>query len=393
MKISFDMQAFQSVNRIGGIGKYNFDFLNTLFQLYPNNEYTLVYNGRDTEGSTEGMRRLKSTRSRIINYLPGNDLNPINKWIQFFNYRFYSSDIIHILSPFEPQSHTVILNKPVSTKTVITIYDFIPLIFRELYLSSSGAQKLYSERTKIMKYADLMLSISEATRRDAINLFNIAPEKVVNIGLAASDDYFKMDDTSFDLILEVKKRLRIDGNFILTVSNLDHRKNLLKLLRAFSSLPNYLLEEYSLVVITNSTPEYIRNNREITELMNGQGKTKIKFLHNISNEELCSLYNCCNLFVYASLYEGGGLPVLEAMKCGAPVIASNTSSIPEYIGRTDNLFNPHDMNDIANSMENILTNDSFRHEIAEHGLGFSKNITWNNVVQRAIMAYEHILHL
>jgi glycosyltransferase involved in cell wall biosynthesis len=383
------MQAFQSVNRIGGIGKYNQAFLECLFQLYPDNEYLMLYNGNNKERIFEA-KEFKIARQRVIRYFPGNDLNPFNRWIQIMNYHFKFTDILHILSPFEPQQNTVIANKMLPAKTVLTIYDFIPYIFKDLYLPSAISRDLYSERLKLLKSAKLLLSISEATKKDAINLFNIRPEKIINIGLAASNDYYKIDNLSSDIILDVKKKYQIDGNFILTVSNLDHRKNLLTLLQAFSSLPDYIHKEFSLVVICNSEPEYVKNNQAISELLDKNNKVRIKFLYFIPNNDLLILYNSCYLFVYASLYEGGGLPVLEAMKCGSPVIASNSSSIPEYMGRKDTLFNPSDINDIRNSMVNVLTNDDFRSEIRKHGLEFSKNFSWQNVARKAFLAYESI---
>jgi glycosyltransferase involved in cell wall biosynthesis len=393
MKISFDVQAFQSVNRIGGIGKYNYDFLATLFQSYPDNEYTLIHNGTDKEKLTEPLVKFKNVHPRVVRYFPGNDLNPLNQWLSLLDYRLEFADITHILSPFEPQKHTVIPNKLLPARTVLTIYDFIPYIFKDLYLNSAVEEKLYMERMKILASADLMLAISEATRKDAINLFSVPPEKIVNIGIAPSNGYYKINSSDTNLFLDMKKRHGIIGKFVLTVSNLDHRKNLSTLLEAFLSLPDHILSEYFFVIVTNSDPKHVADNKKISEILNRAGKTKIVFLYYLSDQDLCLLYNACDLFVYASLYEGGGLPVVEAMKCGAPVIASNTSSIPEYVGRNDNLFNPLDMKDIAHSMENILTDESFRKEVGEYGLEFSKSITWENVVKRVVAAYKHVLSL
>jgi glycosyltransferase involved in cell wall biosynthesis len=393
MKISFDVQAFQSVNRIGGIGKYNHDFLTTLFQLYPDNEYTLIHNGPDKDKLTAPLVKFENVHSRVVRYFPGNDLNPLNQWLSLLDYRLGSADITHILSPFEPQRHTVIPNKLLPARTVITVYDFIPFIFKDLYLHSAIEEKLYMERIEILESADLMLAISEATRKDAINLFSVPPEKIVNIGIAPSDEYYKIDGSEDKLFLNIKKKYGIVGKFVLTVSNLDHRKNLSTLLEAFLSLPDYILSEYFLVIVTNSGPKHVADNKKISEILSRAGKAKIVFLYFLSDQDLCVLYNACDLFVYASLYEGGGLPVVEAMKCGAPVIASNTSSIPEYVGRKDNLFNPLDMKDIAHSMENILTDESFRKEIRDFGLEFSRSIRWENVVGRVMIAYKHVLSL
>ena len=388
MKITFDMQAFQSENRFGGIGKYNHDFLTTLLKKYPNNQYHLLYNSTNKPPETLNLNNHESSSIKTIKFLPGNDINPINKWIYLSNLIITSKDILHILSPFENQRNTVIPNKWLPAKTVLTIYDFIPHIYEHLYLSIHREKQKYQERVKILRSASLMLAISEATRQDAINLFNISPQKIINIGIAPSDDYYKMPDPENELKEKLKKQFNISGQFVLTVSNTDHRKNLPALLQAFSSLPNTILEEFTLIVVTNSQPQYIESHPDLSQYLAEKTNAKIKLLYSVSNYNLCILYNTCSAFIYASLYEGGGLPVIEAMKCGAAVIASNSSSIPEFVGRTDNLFDPKNVDNIRHAIENILTNDAFRHEIQNHGLEFSKTITWENVVDKAMKAYK-----
>ncbi|MCG2784197.1 MAG: glycosyltransferase family 4 protein [Anaerolineae bacterium] len=391
MIISFDMQAFQSANRIGGIGKYNYDYLKTLFQLYPENTYNLLFNGQNKYPETTNWENISGSRSKNVMYLPGNDWNPINKWIGLCNLHYINTDIFHIISPFESQQNTVIPNKRLPAKTVVTIYDFIPYIYQNLYLSSPTKKKQYFERTKIMESASLMLAISDATRQDAINLFNVPPKKIINIGIAPSDDYYNLPVPEGTLQESVKKRFNINKQFLLTVSNTDYRKNLPALLKAFSSLPKNVLKEFILVVVTNSQPQHIETHPEISQYLSEKTDAEIKIIYSANNHDLCTLYNTCSAFIYASLYEGGGLPVIEAMKCGAAVIASNTSSIPEFAGRIDNLFDPKNIDDIRNAIENILTNETFRQEIQRHGLEFSKTITWENVVTKAMKAYKNLL--
>lgn len=393
MRIGFDMQALQSVNSIGGIGRYGRNFLKCLFELYPHNEYILFFNGLYPRASAQlNFDERKNISSRTIRYLPGNDLNPLNKLAQCVNYRLKSLDLLHILSPFEPQYATVILNKMLSAKTVITIYDFIPFIFKDWYLNTPASANLYHERLKILKSADLILSISEWTRKDAIRLFNVAPDTIVNVGIATSDRFYRIEDSNSDLVSSTKKKYGISRNFVLTVSNLDPRKNLVGLLRAFACLPQSLLRELSLVVVTNSSAEYIKANSEINQLIDKNKNLDLKFLYFIPDEDLNVLYNVCELFVFQSLYEGGGLPVLEAMKCGAPVIASNTSSVPEIVGRTDILFDPNDLDDMAGLMTRVLANEDYRNEIACYGLERSTSFSWETVVKRTMDAYEHILN-
>lgn len=388
MRLGFDMQAIQSVNSIGGIGVYNRSLLSHMIKLYPENEYELFFNGRYDLGQ-QPFVTAANTHIHTIQYLHGNDLNPLNKYIHLANYELKGLNLLHILSPFEPQAHTVISSK-LFTKTVVTIYDFIPLIFKELYLPSSIHLKLYFDRLKILKSANLLLSISEATRRDAIELLGLAPEKIVNVGIAPSSDFRKLGSSSTIDALQIVQKHNIQGPFVMTVSNLDHRKNLVTLLKAFTSLPDFILREFSLIVICNSDPKYVERNSDVSELLN-HGLARIKFLYFIPIDELVALYNTCHLFVYASLYEGGGLPAVEAMKCGAPVLASNTSSIPEYIGRADALFDPRDHASIADSMLHVLTNEAFRKELGQYGEEHARNFSWDGVAKRTMQAYEQVV--
>lgn len=387
MKITYDMQAFQSVNRIGGIGRYNHEFLSVLFSLYPENDYTLIYNRTSQLDIPLNVQKSSLLNSKVIRYLPGNDWNVLNKWIYIKNFALIGADITHILSPFEPHSHTVVPGSFLPKNTVVTLYDFIPYLFQDLYLKNKIVEWQYKERLKILSSAALILAISESTRRDAIRLFHIPEEKVINIGIAPSSEYYREEfqETRWNFLRE---KYGINGDFVLTVSNLDHRKNLKVLLRAYSILPAYIRSEFPLVLVTNSLFKDMENDEDIRRYLDSKkAPFTLKILYSVPDNVLRTLYNTCTLFVYASLYEGGGLPVLEAMKCGAPVAASNTSSIPEFMGRKDNLFDPARMEDITNMIKEILTNESFRSELQIYGLEHVRRITWERVVHRTMQAY------
>lgn len=381
------MQAFQSVNRLGGIGRYNLEFLSTLFALYPENDYTLIYNQTSRLDIPLNIQISSVLNSKVIRYLPGNDWNILNKWIYIKNFALTGADINHILSPFEPHSRTVIPGSLVPKNTVVTLYDFIPYLFQDLYLRNKIVEWQYKERLKILSSAALILAISESTRQDAIRLFHVPEERVINIGIAPSSEYYHehIKDHHSDFL---KEQYGVYGDFVLTVSNLDHRKNLKVLLKAYSALPANIRRDFPLVLVTNSPSKEMENDEEIRCYLDPQNLSfTLKILYSIPDNVLRILYNKCALFVYASLYEGGGLPVLEAMKCGAPVVASNTSSIPELMGRKDNLFDPARMDDITNLIRETLTNERFRSELRAYGLEHVGQITWEQVAHRTMQAY------
>jgi glycosyltransferase involved in cell wall biosynthesis len=388
MRLGFDMQALQSVNSVGGIGVYNRSLLGLLFKEHPENTYELFFNGL-----YDGKRPFDdspNTHSHTVRYFRGNDLNPLNQWVQVITYRAARLDILHVLSPLEHQVHTVISSRT-KTRIVATVYDFIPFIFKDLYLPSALHLRLYRERVRLLKSAAMMLSISEATRRDAIELFDLPPSRIVNIGIAPSSRFRQMLPSESGALQETKTRLGIEGKFVLTVTNLDHRKNFGGVLRAFQSLPTALLKEHSLVVVCNSDPKYVEKDKTVNELLNRPSSARIKILYSISTTDLITLYNTCQVFVFASLYEGGGLPVVEAMRCGAPVVASNTSSIPEYVGRTDNLFDPLDIEAIAHSIARVLDDEAYRQELARYGQSYSDRFSWDQVVEKTVRVYKTLM--
>jgi Glycosyltransferase len=110
----------------------------------------------------------------------------------------------------------------------------------------------------------------------------------------------------------------------------------------------------------------------------------------VPDDELIAMYNLCELFIFPSLHEGFGLPVLEAMSCGAPVIGSNTTSIPEVIGREDALFDPYSVDSIANKIKEVLTDENFRNELREYAIKRSKEFSWDKSAKIALEAFEDI---
>ncbi len=266
------------------------------------------------------------------------------------------------------------------------MFDLIPLINQDRYLTSPVVRDWYFDKLASLRRAKLLLAISENSRLEAIEHLGIHPARVVNISSAA-DPIFRPTRVSADAEQALRARFGLSRPFIMYTGGIDHRKNLEGLIRAFAMLPIATRRAHQLgIVCTMRDEERARLRRLATGV--GLGFDELVMSGFVSDDELVALCNLCRLFVFPSWHEGFGLPALEAMACGAPVIAANTSSLPEVIGRSDALFDPHSDVAIAAAMQHLLTNEEFRLELSRHGLERARLFSWDESARRALDAMQ-----
>jgi glycosyltransferase involved in cell wall biosynthesis len=230
------------------------------------------------------------------------------------------------------------------------------------------------------------LAISESTRQDAIKFLDIPPDRVVSISAAASNIFQKKQLTKIQTD-ELQSRFGITKPFVFYTGNVEYHKNLEMTLRAYSQLPNEIRRRHQLV-LTHTGDEAVFRNRIRTLGLDNQ---EVIITGHISDQDLVDLYNCCKLYIFPSLYEGFGLPILEAMACGAPVIAANNSSIPEVMGREDAMFDASSDHSITNALNKALIDDHFRMDLSAYGLERTKQFTWERTARKAWEALEETL--
>ncbi len=159
---------------------------------------------------------------------------------------------------------------------------------------------------------------------------------------------------------------------------------------AYKILPNNIRKKFQLVIVVSDVTDSIKPYlNEFTQRYNLDPE-EIILLNHISESNLIKLYNICSLFVFPSLHEGFGLPILEAMACGAPTIASNTSSMPEAVGCEESLFNPKDPQSIANKIYEVLTNKNIKHFLKEHAKNQVKKFTWEKTAKKVLTTFEDL---
>lgn len=298
-----------------------------------------------------------------------------------------------VMSPMESQM-SVRLTLPLSAMRdadalVMVWYDLIPLVFPDRYLPPGREREPYLARLEIVKQADLLLAISEHSRRDLIEYLGIHPDRVAAIGGGVSP-WFERPAADVDPFRAVTTALpAIDRPFVLTVAGWEWRKNTEALIRGFASMPTDVRDELQLVVacaVGASGEAEWRAEAAAAGLRADQ----LVVTGFVDDHTLRALYQACRLFVFPSKYEGYGLPVAEAARCGAAVVTSSTSSLPEILELPSSTFPPDDVDAMGDVMARGLADETFRGELLAAGARAAETHTWDRVAQRAIAAYDRL---
>jgi glycosyltransferase involved in cell wall biosynthesis len=258
---------------------------------------------------------------------------------------------------------------------VYTVHDIIPIIHPE-YFSSPFNERVLKEVIDNIRIDDSVISVSESTKHDIVNYrAELKESKIIVSPLGASEKFHKVADTL--KIEQTKSKYKINcEKYLLSVCTIEPRKNISELLKAYKWLlensPGFNLK---LVLIGNRGWSSDKLFEDIEEI-NLNHHSPIILTGFVPDEDLAALYSGALMFVYPSLYEGFGLPVLEAMQCGLPVIASKVSSLPEVVGDAGLLIDPSDNVALANAILILNNNDSLRQTFIEKSLARAKNYSW-----------------
>jgi glycosyltransferase involved in cell wall biosynthesis len=307
-------------------------------------------------------------------------------------------EIYHVMSPFESALELEEIwpdwARREGVRTVVTLYDLIPLVLRDRYIDSTwgvwGA--IWMARLGLIRSADQVLTISRRTADDAIEHLGIREERITVVESGVSDSLSSLVGTPAEAEAAVKGIRRLRPGFLLYVGGDDPRKNLEGMIRAYGLLPESLREAHQLVIVCRlpllRRVQLMRHARRL-----GIRRRDVVLPGFVSNSELAALYASCGLFVFPSLYEGAGLPILEAMSCGAPVAASHTSSIPEILGDLEATFDPADPEDIARCLREVLGSEGRLASLRERSRERVGLFTWERVAERTLEGYERALEV
>lgn len=401
MRIVIDLQGAQSTgSRTRGIGRYSISLAQSLLRNRAEHEIFLVLNGLFPE-TIEQIRSQFQTLISQDHILVWNAPGPTDhlhgtrrreaEAIREMFMAQLSPDVILVSSLFEGLTDNAVtsIGSLVSNiPTAAVLFDLIPFINQTPYLENPDVKRWYFTKLDHLRRADLLLAISDSSRLEAIDYLGWASEAVVSISTAA-DPHFVPRSVTSNRKMELFERYGLNGSFIMYTGGIDYRKNIEGLIFSYAKLNDRLRSTHQLAIICSVG---VDDKRRLLTLANDYGLSprELVFTGFVSEEDLIDLYNSCALFVFPSWHEGFGLPALEAMSCGAPVIGANTSSLPEVIGREAALFNPRDYSDITNKMSHALTDQTFRTHLIHDGLAQAKSFSWDKTAKRAILAIEKL---
>ena len=268
-------------------------------------------------------------------------------------------------------------------KRVVSIHDAIAFRYPEGYPRLNNfLHRRYVPFT--LRNVDAVVTVSDHARADLAEFLDIPPPDVFVAPLGVSELFRPVEDAESERVVS---QLGLDRPFILSVGVKEARKNLARLIMAFEDLhPD--LPEYQLALVG---PTLWRHPISIEAIKARGIRDRVRLIEYVSDEELRALYSRASLFVHPSLYEGFGLPVLEAMACGTPVVASNSTSIPEVAGDAAVLVDPTDVPAIAQAMRRVLTDTELRSSLRARGFERARQFTWKRAAERTAAVYRSVL--
>lgn len=295
-----------------------------------------------------------------------------------------SSDIVHY-PYFEP--FFLSLPSRNRTSTLVTVHDLIPLIFpRHFPPGLRGKIKWQIQKRRLNK-ADRIITDSERSKKDIIKFTGISEDKIDVVYLAAAENFKVIKDT--EILERVKNKFNLPSEFLLYVGDATWNKNLVRILQAVKKT-RYPLVICGKVFTQEYTDQANSWNRDLVTVRNIiKNDKQFLPLGFVSDEDLPIIYNLSKIFVMPSLYEGFGLPVLEAMSCGLPVITSNEGSLPEVTGEdAAHLVDAYDENSICSGIKNLWDDKKTRESLSARGLKQSKKFSWKETASQTYASYE-----
>lgn len=293
-------------------------------------------------------------------------------------------DLFHLTTPCHLED---LVPFRIDGPLVATHYDLIPRIFPSHYLQDPARRSLYDRALRLVRQADCVIAISRHVRREAEAHLGVPGERF-HVAWPLADPCFRplAADRREELLAPLRERLGIVGGFLLTVSHLHHAKNLQGLLDAYRLLSPAARHGMPLVLACDLGPgdaQKVRAWAEERGIVDDVRRTGF-----VADEELAALYNGATVYVHPSRHEGFGLPVLEAMRCGAAVIAGNAGALPEVVGDAGVLFDPEDPGELARLLEELLRDPARRRELGERALARAEGFRSGETGRETLAAYE-----
>ncbi len=375
MRIALDYTA--GIRQGAGIGQYVRSLVNAMLEQDSHNRYTLITSGRPTQ--EQPFPRAENVRGRSL-VISDRYLTILWYRLHFpllANYFTGPADIYHGLDFVLP---------PLSKKTrkVVTVYDLAFLEHPETAVPSLAAY-LNKVVPEAVARADVVAAISHTTKQALIKHYHAPVEKITVIPCGVGAQFQRVTDLV--LLEETRRKFDLQQPFLFSVGTLEPRKNHSGLIRAFHEVQQRNKSSLMLAIAGGKGWMYEETQNVVREL---KLEDRVRFLGRISERELITLYSLAEMFAFPSFFEGFGIPPLEAMACGAPVITSNTSSLPEVAGDAALLVDPHDIHAIADAIQRLAENAQLREDLRQKGYRQAQRYTWSGAAARMLAVYQRV---
>jgi glycosyltransferase involved in cell wall biosynthesis len=295
-------------------------------------------------------------------------------------------DIVHY-----PYFDLFFLTLPFSKKcpTVVTIHDVIPLIFPKHYPPGIRGSLKFQLQKLSLKSVSAVITDSENSKKDIIKYLGCPKEKVFVIPLAPARG-FKQSAFSIQHSA-IREKYLLPEHFVLYVGDVNYNKNILGLVEACKKINIPLVIVGKQARQEDFNREHIEN-QPLVQLIEEYGdEPLVKRIGFIPTNDLVTIYNLATVYCQPSFYEGFGLPILQAMACGCPVVAANTGSLPEICGNAAIMVNPNDIKSIAGGLREVVENEDLRRDLIKKGLNQVKKFSWEKTAEETIRVYERVL--
>lgn len=370
MKIGIDGRA-ANWYRGTGIGTYTYQLLNNLNKVDNDNDY-LIFLPESSSLNLKDNFKVEATKGAVSE----------NFWDEVRVPNILSNQQMEL---YHVPQNGVGLSDNIDCLKAITLHDIIPLRMPET--TSDRLRKIFNEELpKIINSCEGIITVSEFSKQDIAKEFNFPKDKIFVTHLAAEDIYRPLSKCKCKKIIE--KKYGIEDDFILYVGGFSPRKNILGIINAFSLINKDVKSNVKLVITGRKGISYNNYKSRVDELNLGDS---VIFTDFIPLEDLPIFYNASELLVYPSFYEGFGLPPLEAMACGTPVIVSNVTSLPEICHDSALMINPYDIDELSYAMERVLSDSLLKLTMVQKGLMKSSNYSWELTAKQTIEAYKSMI--
>jgi len=371
------INAIPLLSLVTGIGKYTYYVSKFLKEIDINNNYTYFYGYYSKEIKEVKNLTYRKTFHKIKDFMR---LTPASSFFRKIKSYYASLRKINFDIYFEP--NFIFIDAIKSKKRVVSVHDFSFDLYPEWHPED---RVLYFKENflKSIKKADRIILPSNFIFDEAVNKYKFDKSALRVVYLGVDNDVFR--EYSSDLVKKVSEKYQLPENYILFVGSIEPRKNLKNLILAYDLLPDYLKKDFSLVLTGFSGWK----NKEIMAFLD-KNRDKIIYTGYVSENELALIYNKASVFVFPSFYEGFGLPPLEAMACGCPVIVSDRASLPEVCSDSALYVNPHEPEDIADKIMKVLENQELRENLRKKGIQRSQSFKWENTAKDILNIFEEV---